>query len=83
MWTAFIKAGAGFAVLTFMMWLLVTILDPIMGFAAAGPHADAESVVRIKSYFDAMTLDNLTLLGGLATGIYLLGRSAVERQLGR
>ncbi len=39
------------------MWVLVQILDGILGVATTGPHADAESVERVGGYFQLMTVD--------------------------
>lgn len=83
MWTGLARAGIALPALTFLMWVLVQILDGILGVATTGPHADAESVERVGGYFQLMTVDNLVLLAGLAVGIYLLGRAAVERRLAR
>jgi hypothetical protein len=83
MWTAFARAGLGLAVLTFMMWVLREILSPILDMATSGPHADASSVTRLAGYFNALTVENLTLIAALAVGIYLLGRAATERRLTR
>lgn len=81
MWTAMAKAALALPVLTFLMWVLVQILNPILDMANSGPHADASSVTRIGNYFAALTVDNLVLLAALGVGIYLLGRAAVERRL--
>jgi len=83
MWTAVARSGLALAVLSFMMWVLFWILDPILGEANSGPHADASSVQRIGGYFSALTVDNLVLLAGVAVGVYLLGRAAVERGMAR
>lgn len=83
MWTAIARSGLALAVLTFLMWVLVRIISPIMTFATSGPHSDAPSVQRIGGYFSALTLDNLVLISAVAVGIYLLGRAAVERRLAR
>jgi hypothetical protein len=83
MWTAIARSGLALVVLTFMMWVLVEILTPIIGFATSGPNADAESVARVGSYFNALTLDNLVLIAALGVGITLLARAAVERRIAR
>lgn len=70
------------AALAFLMWILTQMLNPVVSMAMSGPHASDPAVERIGGYFQALTLDNLTLLAGLAVGIYVLGRAAVERQLG-
>lgn len=81
MWTAVARAGLAITVLPFVMWMLRNILDPVLDFATAGPHASDPSVVRIGSYFSAMTLDNLVLISGIGIAIWLLGRAAAERRL--
>lgn len=83
MWTAFAKGGLALVALTFLMWVTRQILDPILDKATAGPHADAASVQRVGGYFSALTVDNLVLLAGLAVGVYLISRAAVERGLTR
>lgn len=83
MWTALGKGGLALAILSFMMWALRKILNPITDMATSGPHADAESVQRIGGYFAALTTENLVLLVGIGIGIYLLSRAAVERSLAR
>lgn len=82
MWVSFARAGIYLVALTFLMWVLRSILDRVIPFALAGPNANAASVQRVSTYFGALTLDNLTLLVALAVGIYLLGRAATERNLG-
>ena len=82
MWASIIKAVLYLAVGIFLMWVLAQVLDPITSFAMAGEHADQAQVQTIGTYFDALTLENLTLLISLAVGIYLLGRAAVETNLG-
>lgn len=82
MWAAMARAAIYLVAVTFLMWVLRQILDPILDFATAGPHADADSVVRVGSYFNALTLDNLTLLAAVAVAIFLLGRAAVEQRVG-
>lgn len=82
MWAAFARSGIYLAALTFMMWVTAQIIAPIVDMAKGGPHSGAPSVSRVGGYFDALTVDNLVLLAALAVGIYLLGRAAVERQLG-
>lgn len=81
MWAAMARAAIYLVAITFLMWVLRRILDPIISMATAGPHADAASVTRVGGYFGAMTLDNLTLLGALAVAIFLLGRAAVEQRV--
>lgn len=82
MWTSFARAGLYLVALVFLMFVVVQLLGPIVDMATSGPHSSAESVKRVGGYFNAMTLENLTLLAGVAVGIYLLGRAAVERDLG-
>lgn len=81
MWVSIARAGVYLVALPFLMWVLYWILDPILGFANSGPHANASSVQRVGGYFGAMTLENLVLLALIAIGVYLLGRAAVERQV--
>jgi hypothetical protein len=82
MWVSFARGGIGLVALTFLMWVLRTILDRIINPATSGQHANHAAVLRIESYFSALTLPNLTLLGAVAVAIFLLGRAAVERQVG-
>lgn len=82
MWASLARGGLGLAVLTFLMWALRETLDLIVGEATAGSYGDPATVQRVAGYFSAMTLENLTLLAALAVGTYVLGRAAVERQLG-
>jgi len=82
MWTATIRGAAGLVIVTFIMWLTATVVQPVVGMATSGPHAGHESVQRVGNYFAALSVDNLVLLGALAVGIFLLGRAAVESRLG-
>ena len=82
MWVSMIRAGFAMGVLGLMMYVLATILDPIVGHAMSGPNADAETVTQIGGWFNALTVDNLTLLAGLAIGLFLVHRAVVERQVG-
>jgi hypothetical protein len=83
MWTALARGGLAMAVLAFMMQVLRWILDPILDIATSGPNADAETVVQIGGYFNALTVENLTLIAGVGVGLFLLGRAATERRLVR
>jgi len=83
MWVAIAKSALSLGVLTFLMWVLTQLLAPVLDLATTGPNADASSVQRIGGYFNALTLDNLVLIAGLAVGVYLLGRAVVERRLTR
>jgi len=83
MWIAILRGGGlGLAMLTFLMWVLRQILDPIIGFATSGPNADAESVTTIASWFAMLTVENLTLIAALGVALHLLGRAATERRVG-
>lgn len=82
MWAAVARGGLGLVALVFLMWALRESLDLIVGEATAGSYGDPTTVQRVAGYFSAMTLENLTLLAALAVAVYLLGRAAVERQLG-
>ncbi|MFB6201308.1 MAG: hypothetical protein ABEI98_04785 [Halorhabdus sp.] len=82
MWVSVARGGIALVVLTFLMWVLRETLNMIIPHATAGKYANAASVTRIAGYFSALTLQNLTLIAALAIGIYLLGRAAVERQVG-
>lgn len=82
MWTAWVRAGGAMAVLSFLMWLTVQILGQMVTTATAGQYSSAPEVTRVAGYFNALTVDNLTLIAGLSVAVYLLGRAAVERQLG-
>jgi uncharacterized membrane protein YjgN (DUF898 family) len=81
MWIAIARAAIALVLLPFLMWVLVIVLDAILDVATSGSHADADSVVRISSYFDILTLENLVVLAGIAIGVYLIGRAASERGL--
>ena len=80
MWTSVIRAAVYLAAIAFMMWVLYVILGQMVPVAMAGPFADNADVQTIKGFFDAMTLENLTALAGLATAAYLFGRAVVERR---
>lgn len=83
MWTAIIKSAIYLAAITFLMWVLAQVLGMVVPIATAGPYASNPTVQTIKGYFDAMTVENLTALGGLSVGAYLLGRAVVERRIVR
>ena len=82
MWTAFIRGVVAMAALTFLMTVLTWVLGPILSFANSGPQSDAASVERVAGYFAALTQNNLILIAGLAVGIFLISRAAVELRLG-
>lgn len=82
MWTSIIRAAIALPTTVFAMWLLVQIIDPIVDLGLQGPNADAASVQRVGGYFQALTVDNLVLVGALAVGLFLLARAAVERRVG-
>ena len=82
MWVSVIRAAFAMGVLALMMYVLATILDPIVGHATSGPNAEAETVTQIGGWFNVLTVDNLTLLAGLAIGLFLVHRAVVERQVG-
>lgn len=81
MWASIARGGLGFAVLAFLMWVLREALDLITAEATAGSYGDPAEVQRVAGYFNALTLDNLTLLAAVAVATYLLGRAVVERRL--
>lgn len=83
MWVSLIRGTVALAALTFMSWVLVKVLNPILEVANAGPHADHDAVVRIGGYFELLTVENVTLISALAVAVYLLGRAAVERRVTR
>ncbi len=83
MWVTFIRSAFGLVVVAFLMWVTTLILGPLTDFATRGPHADHSTVVTISGWFDVLSLDNLTLIGGLAVGLYLLSRAVVERRATR
>lgn len=82
MWVAVARSGLGLAVLSFLMFVVRAVLNPIVEFATSGPNSDAASVVRIESYFALLTVENLTLIAAVGVAVYLLGRAAVERRVG-
>jgi hypothetical protein len=82
MWVAVARSGIALVVLTFLAWLVRVMLDEIVPYATSGTYGSASSVTRVAGYFGALTVENLTLLGALAVGVFLLGRAAVERNLG-
>lgn len=81
MWVALLRAGGALAVIAFLMQALRWVLNPMLEVARAGPHSGASTVTRVSGYFSAMTVENLTLLGAVAVGIFLLGRAAVQRRV--
>jgi len=82
MWTAVVKAAISLPTVAFGMWLLAQLLQPMVSIATSGPNASAQSVQRVGSYFGALTVDNLVLVGALAVGFAFLARAAVEARLG-
>ncbi len=83
MWIALLRGGGlGLAMLTFLMWVLRQMLEPILGFATSGPHADASSVQTISGWFAMLTVENLTLIAVLGVALHLIGRAATERRAG-
>ena len=80
MWTSIARGAVYLAALAFGMWMLTVILGEMVPIAMAGPFAGNADVQTIKAFFDAMTLENLTALAGLATAAYLFGRAVVERR---
>lgn len=82
MWTSIIRGAIALPTTVFAMWLLVQMIDPIVDLGLQGPNADAASVQRVGGYFQALTVDNLVLVGALAVGLFLLARAAVERRVG-
>jgi len=80
MWGSLSKAGIALLVLAPAMWLLRTILDPLIQVATSGPNASHSSVQTIGNWFDVLSEPTLTLIAGIAIAVYLLGRSVVERR---
>ena len=83
MWTSIIRSVIYLAALAFMMWILAVILGMVVPIGSAGPYASDPAVVAVKGYFDALTLENLTVLAGLSAAVYLFGRAVVERKMAR
>ena len=80
MWGTWSRAAIAIPVLGFAMWMLRTVLDPIIEMATSGPHSSHSTVQVIGGWYGSLTLPNLTLLAGLAVAIYVLGRSVVEKR---
>jgi hypothetical protein len=81
MWTSIVRTAIALPTTIFAMWVLAQVVGPIVDFALAGPNADAASVQRVGSYFTALTVDNLVLIGAVAVGLFALTRAAVERRV--
>lgn len=81
MWTAFVRSAIYLIAIVFLMRVLRWILDPVIAVATSGPHASDPAVQQVGGYFGALSLNNLTVIGGLAVAIFLLGRAAVEQRL--
>lgn len=82
MWVTFFKSAFALGILGFLMWVLSLVLSPLLEAANSGSNADHETVTQIGTLFEMMTLDNLTLLAGVAVGLFLVYRATLERQQG-
>jgi thiol:disulfide interchange protein len=82
MWIAVVKSAIGLVTVTVGMWLLAKLVQPMVTIATSGPNASAASVQRVGGYFNALTVDNLVLVGAVAVGLAFLARAAVEARLG-
>lgn len=82
MWVSLIRSTFAIGALGLMMFVLAYILSELTSFATSGPNADHETVVQLSTMFDAMTVDNLTLLAAFAVVLFLLWRATVEGQRG-
>lgn len=80
MWGTWSRAAIAIPILGFAMWMLRTVLDPIISMATTGPHSGHSTVQTIGGWYASLTLPNLTLIAGLAVAIYVLGRSVVEKR---
>lgn len=81
MWASIARSAIALIVLTFMAWLLNVILQPMIDTAMASDYAGAQAVQTTHTFFQALTVANLTLIAAFAVGAYLLGRAAVEANL--
>lgn len=82
MWVSWIKGIIALVFLTFLIgFVLPETLAPMLDIATAGQYATNTHVVRVNGYFNALTVENLTLIVGLAVIIFLIGRAVVERQI--
>lgn len=82
MWTAIIRGAIALVVVTFLAFLTPVILEPMLEIGMAGSYASNQYVTRTHGYLQALTEQNLTIIGILAVGVFLAGRAAVERGLG-
>lgn len=80
MWVAFIKAAFALGALGMMMWMLSLVSSPLTDAAMAGPHSDHATVQQVSTMFNVMTLENLTLLAGIAVGLFLLYQATLQRR---
>jgi len=80
MWVEFIKGAFALGALAVMMWMLSVVLGPLTDTATSGAHADHQTVTQVSTMFDVLTLENLTLLAGIAVGLYLLYQATLQRQ---
>lgn len=78
MWVSLIRTVFEMGALALMMVVLAAVMALLTGFATGGPNADHESVGQLAQMFNAMTVENLTLLVAIAAALYLLWRATVE-----
>ena len=78
MWVTILKSVFELGALAVMMLVLAAVVSPIVDFAMSGPNADHETVGQVGTMFNLMTVDNLTLLAGLAVMLYLIWRATLE-----
>jgi len=78
MWVTLVRTVIQMGPLALMMVVLAAVMARLTGFATSGPNADHESVGQVAQMFNAMTVENLTLLVGLAVIFYLIWRATLE-----
>ena len=78
MWVTLLRAVFEMGALALLMVVLAAVVARLTGFATSGPNADHESVGQVAQMFNLMTVENLTLLVGIAVAVFLLWRATLE-----
>ena len=81
MWVDWIRSVFEVGALSVLMVVLAAAVAELTAFATSGPNADHESVGRLATMFEAMNVENLTLLVAIAAGLTLLWMATLKNRV--
>jgi len=78
MWVDWIRSIFEVGALSVLMVVVAAVMAKLTSFATSGPNADHETVSQLSIMFEAMTVENLTLIVAIGGGLTLLWLATLE-----